>query len=218
MHDIQKFILKQLSTRANCRYRDIKPSEVEGNLFAYHLKSVLDEDLVEKVGNIYQLTDKGKKLSIKLTSTNWGVREQPVLATMIICRHNNLLVLAKRVRQPLHELYTFPFGKVHFGESLEQAASRECAEKIGSTLAKLKHLGTAELNIINNKTVIGQYVFIVYEAKVNDLDASKARLVDENHLSEKEIISATKQIFDDLITKKLPHSKASVNIDEFHQA
>lgn len=57
--------------------------------------------------------------------------QRPLLGASIALARDGRLLVARRPRPPLHDLYSFPGGKVEWGETLEQAALRELKEEVG---------------------------------------------------------------------------------------
>lgn len=147
MHQLQTHVISRLILAKDCRYRDLKPKEVDGNVFTYHLKQLISDDLVEKRGLIYQLTPAGLRLADQLSLASFKPRIQPKIVTLLAVRNNRGdYLLYRRRRQPFRGLVGFPYGKLHLGESILSAAGRELREKTGIS-AELKHRGDAYLNI-----------------------------------------------------------------------
>ncbi len=151
MHPVKKQILFQLSQSPSLSYSKLKPKEVEGNLFIYHLKQLISEEIIQKNNEgFYELTLDGYILMSKTSRINFKIREQPLIFNMIICQNSKgEYLLYKRLRQPFLGLISFPYGKLHLGETMLQAASREIKEKTGFT-ADLKFIGSAYKIIYQN--------------------------------------------------------------------
>ena len=163
MHDLQQHILKQLILNQSLRYAQLKPTEVEGNLFMYHLKQVIKSGYVEKqTDGSYTLSPAGQDYAERMSLTLMKPRFQPRVVTLIYCvdeagRH----LLYRRKRQPLIGMAGFPYGKVHLGESIQQAAQRELMDKTGLT-ASLAHRGDGYVTIYRDKQPISQIVFHLF--------------------------------------------------------
>ena len=62
LHPIQLGILKKLLFTNQARYTDIKPSpQIENNQFQFHLESLVNRGYVNKTGDGYQLSVRGKE-------------------------------------------------------------------------------------------------------------------------------------------------------------
>lgn len=166
MHPIKKQILRLLITNSSLLYSKLKPKEVESNLFVYHLKQLILEGLVKKrADGKYELTLEGKIYTDKLSLKNFKPRIQPKIVTLIICQNNKKeLLLYKRKRQPFLGKIGFPYGKIHLGEKIFQAALRELKEKTGLS-AKLTFKGDVYLTTFSKGELLNQMFCHIFEAK-----------------------------------------------------
>jgi len=129
---IQYHILVELTRHGVARYSALRPKDVEGNLFAYHLKGLLNEKLVEKTDAQYQLTVKGLQLVGTLSLDTGRMRQQPQILNAIICTNKKgEHVWSRWRREPNMDKVSFPHGMLHYGEGLLEAAAREFTEKTG---------------------------------------------------------------------------------------
>lgn len=129
-HHIQREIVRKLLLVPSARFRDLKPKELESNLFMYHLKQLISNGFVCKTDEGYELTSAGKDYANRATLENLRLRVQPKQITILMVqREDGKLLLLERLHQPFLHFKGFPSGKIHFGESLQQAAQRELQEK-----------------------------------------------------------------------------------------
>lgn len=132
MHHLQTQILYNLALHDGLKFSQLKPSDLESNQFMYHLKAVMAQGYVQKDDALYKLTAKGIRYVNSLSFELMSTRLQPVLKTMIFAENDKGEQLLYRFnRQPLRGRVGFVTGKVHYGETLEQAAARELREKSG---------------------------------------------------------------------------------------
>lgn len=112
-------------------FSKLKPEHTESNLFMYHLKLVINDGLVYKnLTGRYELTIDGKTFSDKISLAAFKPRIQPKIITMVICkRADGKQVLYRKKRHPFIGLVGFPYGKIHLGEKVLEAANRELKEK-----------------------------------------------------------------------------------------
>ncbi len=160
MHRLQKHILHQLIFNPTARYADLKPKEVEGNLFMYHLRQLMLDGLVAKrADGLYELSPAGKLFADKLSLELFAPRIQPKIVTIIACKNDvGEWLLLKRKRQPLINLTGFPYGKIHLGETIQQAAERELREKTGLT-ADLAHQADGYIEIYQDEELVSHVFF-----------------------------------------------------------
>jgi ADP-ribose pyrophosphatase YjhB (NUDIX family) len=180
MHRLQQHILQQLILNPQLRYADIKPREVEGNLFMYHLKQLIGEGLVEKCENgKYRLTPKGMAYVDKLSLASLTPRVQPRIVTLIAVEDGSgQWLLYRRKRQPLINTIGFPYGKIHLGETVHKAAERELLEKTGLT-AKLEHRGDGYATVFEGTDPVSEILFhLFYGTK------PQGELIEKSHIGE----------------------------------
>ena len=164
MHRLQQHILSQLIHHPKRRYADLKPDDVEGNLFMYHLRLVIAAGWVAKrEDGKYELTTAGQQYAETLSLKTFVPRIQPRIVTLLVCRNDNgEVLLYKRHRQPLIGMSGFPYGKIHLGERIGEAASRELSEKTGLT-AKLTHRGDGYITTYVGEEMVSQIMFHLFE-------------------------------------------------------
>lgn len=147
LHIIQRRILERLIGGAN-RFSDIRPDDTESNLFQYHLGKLLAAKLVMKTDNGYYLTPRGLHVASLWSGDLQNIRLQPALVTMVLLSDKNgRIAVFVRDKEPYLGRFAPPFGKVHYGEDLATAASRELVEKLGiSSSAALEQTGAVTIN------------------------------------------------------------------------
>lgn len=165
MHRLQQHILERLIRHENQRYADLKPPDVEGNLFMYHLRAVMAKDWVHKrPDGLYELTLEGQRYADRISLTTLTPRAQARIVTLIVCRNAaGEYLFYRRRRQPLLGLTGFPYGKVHLGESIAEAAVRELREKTG-LVASLVHRGDGYVTMYQGEEPVSQIMFHLFYA------------------------------------------------------
>jgi ADP-ribose pyrophosphatase YjhB (NUDIX family) len=129
---IQDYILLELTRHKTRRYKELRPPDVEGNLFMYHLKGLIKEGLVEKSEVGYELTNSGLQLAARISLKTGKVRLQPKLLTAVVAKNEaGKQLFIRWLRQPNSSQVSLPYGLVHFGENISAMAALELAEKAG---------------------------------------------------------------------------------------
>lgn len=164
MHQIQKHILKKVSTDKKCRYSDLKPKNVEGNLFVYHLKSLMREGYLEIKSEKYSLTPAGQRFMDRVSFETMSERIQPKIVTLLVIEKDKKYLLYKRRRSPFAGYIGFPYGKIHLEERLLEASHRELLEKTGLN-ANLKHRGEVYISVNNETELISHMLCHVFTGK-----------------------------------------------------
>lgn len=165
MHTHQHEILCRLADRGPSRYAEVKPPALEGNVFVYHLKALMRQRLVKKENLIYQLTPQGFEYVDRLSSAMRQPRIQPKIVTLAACQNSQgEWLLYRRAREPFRGRVGFPYGKIHLGEKVQEAAERELFDKTGLR-ASLCHLGEAYIAAYRKKELISHMLCHVFLAE-----------------------------------------------------
>ena len=131
MHHIQKAILDTLATSESCRYAELKPAELDGNVFGYHLKQVIAAKLAYKDedGN-YSLTPLGRDYIVNRYEDPLTQAHSIIL---IVIRRGNQWLMRKRLVQPLIGYIGFVHGEPVAGEAVTHTAQQRLLSKTGIT-------------------------------------------------------------------------------------
>ncbi|MBS7346672.1 MAG: NUDIX hydrolase [Candidatus Sacchiramonaceae bacterium] len=155
-HHIQKSILKYLTTSKTARYSEMRPRKVDSNLYAYHLKKLVNLGFITQENRKYTLTPAGINYVEAISLEKFNIRSQPKITTRILLKnHKNQYLLTKRIKQPMIEMWGFPSGKIHnLDDRIVDAARRELHEKTGVNLRILDHVGDYYARIVAKNEVI----------------------------------------------------------------
>src|SRR5665647_2137044 len=86
MHWIARHILKRLAFADRLTYSELKPEQVEGNLFQYHARSLETDGYITRDQDGYTLTPAGQAMVADLSQTKLMRRReqpQPMVAAFI---------------------------------------------------------------------------------------------------------------------------------------
>lgn len=204
MHKIQQHALKQLIMNPVRRFSGLKPDEVESNLFMYHLKQLIKENLVQKrADGLYCLTERGKAYADSLSLESFQPRLQPRIVTLLMIKNEaGEYLLYRRMRQPLINMVGFPYGKVHLGETIAQAAARELSEKTGLE-ATLVHRGDGYITMIQGTEPISQILFHLFlgsnpTGQLTQSDVGEAFWADPSQVPGWELLPSVMDLVDQL--------------------
>lgn len=146
LHQIQRKILYDLLFTDDARFKDIKPLALENSQFMFHIKVLIDNNLVEKKGNYYHLTPKGKEFANRMTTETLSFDRMVKTTTVLVAkrkRNENEFLLYKRLKNPFYGCIGFPTEKPKWGETLVDAAKRGLFEeanlKAQPMLFSIKH-------------------------------------------------------------------------------
>ncbi len=208
MHPIKRHILYHLILNPYLNFARLKPKDIEGNIFTYHLKQLITEGLVRKSSYGYELTDEGKIYADKLSLKNLNPRIQPKIVTLLICQNQKKeYLLYQRKRQPFLNLVGFPYGKIHLGETVLQSAKRELLEKTGLN-GILTHQGDVYLTIFEKNNLLTQMLCHIILVKnpqgelKSSSDIGECFWINIKKVSQNKLMPGAKDIYHLAIKKK----------------
>jgi ADP-ribose pyrophosphatase YjhB (NUDIX family) len=137
IHAAQTSILRELLFRPHAGYAELqKPTGLTSNHFNFHMLRLQELGLIEKASSgQYRLSSSGKEYANKLDTDSNTIERQPkVSVALIVERHHNGRIeymCQQRLKNPFYGFWGRLGGKVRWGESLAEAASRELLEETG---------------------------------------------------------------------------------------
>lgn len=145
-----------------------KASGLESDHVKFHIKQLVKLGYINKIGNAYQLSAIGKEYANKLDTDAGVIERQPKVAVLLVVEQYNPkthmveYLLQKRLKHPYFGFWGAPTGKVRWGETLLDAATRELKEETGLT-------GTFEYRGIYHERVRHQETGEIIEDKLFQL-------------------------------------------------
>ncbi len=184
MHWIQRHIVDQLMYQDTVRFSRLRAEGVESNLFQYHLKHLIKQGLVEKATNGYRLAPAGLYYADRFSAELRGERPQPKVITVDVVRNSDgKVLLQQKPRQPWVGMYHLPAGKIHAGETAEDAARREFWEKAGVTIERLDFRCLAHVMIFKAGYLVSDYIAFVFAGQYEG-DVEKSYWFDPHDLDD----------------------------------
>lgn len=132
-HHIQKKIVYYLITHSYARFSDLKPKNMDSNIFTYHLKQLMTRGLVSKNNDgIYTLTPLGKVAGINVTLNRDELLLQAhtVLFLALHSKEHGWL-MRKRLVEPMFHKAGFPHCEPVATKDIKVTASEIFKEKTG---------------------------------------------------------------------------------------
>lgn len=167
-HILQRRIIEKLTYAKALRFSELKPSEVESNLFMYHLKQLIKLHIVKKTDEGYRLTPTGLAHVDKLNLKNFTHRVQAKIVTILAIEHQDgRWLMLRRQHQPYIGGVGFPSGKVHYGEDLTAAAQRELQERTNIANIPLQLRGSANLKFVSEEVTISNILAYIFYGVTN---------------------------------------------------
>lgn len=132
LHHIQRTIIDVLSSEETRRYAELKPADMDGNQFTYHLKQLVTSKLVtQNSDGTYSLTAAGRTYLV-YRYEELGDSAHTIFLVIITC--GNDILLRKRLVQPSLGAVGFIHGEPTATTSLVDSISKRVMAKTGSAI------------------------------------------------------------------------------------
>lgn len=168
MHYIQAHILDKLASSKTLRNKDMRPPNVESNLYQYHLMQLQKQNFIKKTEGVYTLSNNGLAYADIFSNKLKKQRPQPkIVSILFVYNDKEQLILRHKQRQPFIDTYGLVVGKMHQNEDIETAALREYKEKVSSTTKpiELNYFGTAHITIKQNGCTVSEFIGLMQTVK-----------------------------------------------------
>ncbi len=132
-HHIQKHILEHLTTHPQAHFAQMRPKDLENNIYTYHLHQLMKEKLVRKLDDgTYELTSHGKFAAIDISHRPREILEM-AFSTLLLAVKNKegQWLLRKRLSEPLIGQYGFVHGEPTAEKPITTTAQDVLKEKTG---------------------------------------------------------------------------------------
>ncbi len=163
MHSHRQKILKKLIHSPSLSFNQLWDRDGESNSFAYHLKVLEEDNLVEKIGNHYQLSHNGRKFTAYLDGESGGKHAFPLVGVVMIIMHNDKFLMLKRTKEPFYGYWGFVGGKLKFSQYIMEAAKEELKEETGLE-CDLEFKGLFSSKTYNNNSLSYNHQLFVIKA------------------------------------------------------
>lgn len=136
VHSAQIAILRHLLFVPTAGFAELqKSTSLTSDHFNFHIRKLVDSDMITKTDDRYKLTPRGKEYANRMDTDENEIEKQPKVSVALIVERLNgnrrEFIVQKRLKQPYYGFYGRLGGKVRWGESFEQAAARELEEETG---------------------------------------------------------------------------------------
>ena len=203
MHHIQKHILKTLCLCKWARFRDMRPRNVDSNLYNYHLKILIRSELVEKVdGKGYRLSPEGLRFADHVSTEKFEPRLQPkVLTKAVALNARGEILLWPKYKQPFIGRWSLPSGKMHYDdESVEKAVRREISYLSEAEPTKVAHKGVVEYRVFINRQLVTHTIAHMFLVNIEYGGQGRSRHWKLEELDTLELSPGTRQCIDDVLS------------------
>jgi ADP-ribose pyrophosphatase YjhB (NUDIX family) len=136
-HPAQAAILRYLLFRPKASFADMQAStDLTSDHFAFHVKKLIAEGYVEKTDTGYILISKGKEYANRMDTDENEIEKQPKVSVAITLERlsedgGREFLFQQRKKHPYYDFWGRVGGKVRWGETVLDAATRELKEETG---------------------------------------------------------------------------------------
>lgn len=159
---IQREILSNCKFwQTGAKYSQIKPENLDNDLFNYHLQQLVKKGYLKKENTLYCFTEKGKSIVTNIDNRAKNASSNFKVSVYLCPILNNKVLLHKRLKHPQYGYVGLIAGKIQYGESILDTARREFTEETGLK-AKFEIIGNLRQIRKNPKgSVIEDGVFYI---------------------------------------------------------
>ncbi len=196
-HHIQKHIVNVLMHQNYARFRDMRPPNIDTNLYSYHLKLLQKNKFVEKTSEGYRLGVNGVVYVDRINISSLKVRLQPKIVTMLVIQNSDGdVLLFKRKRQPFIDTWTLPYGKLHVDDdSIVTAVKREMTEKLNLEKVSPDHAGECYIRIRHADEIVMSTLGHIFYLETDEIvETDRIKWARPHKLSEYDLAPAVEQI------------------------
>ena len=203
LHHIQKSILHVLAAADSLRYGQIKPKELDGNVFGYHLKQLISDEYVEKTPEgHYALTSKGREYIVHRHEDS---RYSAHTIFLVVLKHRENYLLRERKVQPLLGMSGFVHGEPKPGEAVTATAQARLIDKTGIDAelsirghALISQYKNGELHSYSHAIIL--YGETMHNIRIEEDETGKNYWADNESLSDETVLPSTLDIVELLTT------------------
>jgi ADP-ribose pyrophosphatase YjhB (NUDIX family) len=169
MHTIQQSILAKLVTKNEARFTDIRPDNIEANLYSYHLSVLKRQGYLSKRGAVYELSPKGLSLIEDLKADTSSAIHQPRLLTMfVLLNERNEVYLIPRNTQPFIGSWNLPSGNIFREDaSLSASSSRHLKDVLSLQDAAVARVGEAVIRVKMADELVSSVFVHVFAGRIS---------------------------------------------------
>ena len=137
--------------------------KIRSNLLSYWLNKLIKMQILDKVDNLYTLSEKSEHLVPYLSENKSTL---PVI--LILIRDKNKVFLYKRAKRPYKGMLSLPGGRLLIGESIERGAKRIMQTKFNIAIEKTRINSINLEHVTKKKRTIYSFLLILVKAETKD--------------------------------------------------
>jgi ADP-ribose pyrophosphatase YjhB (NUDIX family)/predicted transcriptional regulator len=138
LHRAQITILERLRHAESARFSELlRATDMTSDVFKFHVRTLVQLGYIDKqTDGSYELTSAGKEFANNLDEAARTAQKQPKLSVILVVPEPTQAdvrryLFHERLRHPFYGFWGALSGPVGWGESVEEAASRELSKQTG---------------------------------------------------------------------------------------
>lgn len=169
-HPIQIEILRNILLNPQARFRDLNTTELSNDHFTFHLKRLLELNLLEKVDEHYRLTPSGMEIAGRIDIRDLKTVAQPKLGVALTAMRSNSsgeiqFLLGKRKKDPSMGKVGWFTEKAVLGEAFTDTCSRCLTLETGYSATSFRQVGVARYREWQQNELSQDVVLICFVAE-----------------------------------------------------
>lgn len=169
-HVIDRHIIKVLTYVKSARYRDLRPENVDSNLFNYHRKMMIKDGYIRQNSKgLYELSEKGLRFVERVSVDTIRIKPRPkLIVTFLLLNKQGELAMWQKPVQPFIGTINLPNGKVRFeDENTLESARRLLAKFYSDDIVSLQFRGVAEVAVYRSGIMLSHTYHMVVVGIIN---------------------------------------------------
>ena len=182
-------ILRKLMHKREMGFNELWGNVGASNLFAYHLKVLVEDRLVDKVKEVYCLSSEGKKYCAYLEGESGEKARAPLVCVVIVVYDDvkKKFLMCERKKEPFYSYWGSIAGKLKFDQYIYEAAAAELMEESG-LVCDLELKGLCSYKTYNNgKLSYNHQMFVILATNPRGELIEKTREGENHWISEEDV-------------------------------
>ncbi len=155
-----------------------KLTKIRSNKLAFHIKKLLNKEILTKKDDYYLLSDSSEFMIPYLSS-----KKSTLPVILIAIEKNRKVFLYPRIKRPFKDYLSLPGGRLLIGESIKEGTRRIMKEKFNMICHFKKINSISQEHVKKNKTKIHSFLLIFVTAsskeEINyyDIEENKNKII-----------------------------------------
>ncbi len=176
MNDTQRQILLKLIHHPKLSFTQLLAGRRDSNLFAYHLTTLKEKNIIELNDGFYSLSDEGRKMSAFIEGDTGKKALFPTFVHGLIIEKDGKILVQKRLKEPFYGYWSLISGKINLGLNIEECANHDLTEETGLIANSSKIIGINQIKTLKDNNL--SFHCIVFLVKLFGI---QGELIEKTH-------------------------------------